>query len=178
MPIAAAVDLKSSVTEKLALVPAEDTPERLAALREIAALIQEELEKTGRVLADKTSADSGGPAISSSEPVAQETGAPLPLSADEQAKLFKGLQESLQKPENREGAPDISVIKAALEKNPTMMVNLRRLQKNRAELVVREFQGDEQKGERYVEFADAAMDLDRDFSTFAHSDIKNVAFCC
>jgi|GEM_PF-6906223 hypothetical protein len=79
----------------------------------------------------------------------------ISLSDKERAALFDGLRATLAMKENCEGAPDMSVIKAALMKNPSMMFNLKRLQDGGAKLVVTGFQADQ-----YVEFADAAQNLD------------------
>lgn len=75
--------------------------------------------------------------------------------ADRQA-LFTGLQATLQRPETCEGARALwGAIEQALLRNPRIIRNLKKLQDMGAELVVMEFQ----EGQ-YVEFADAAQNLD------------------
>lgn len=75
--------------------------------------------------------------------------------ADRQA-LFSGLRATLQRPENCEGAgARWSVIEQALLQNPRMMRKMKSLQDMGAELVVTEF-----REGQYVEFADAAVNLD------------------
>ena len=77
------------------------------------------------------------------------------LSDKERTALFDGLHATSAMKENCKDAPDMSVIEAALMKNPAMMFNLRRLQNAGARLVVTDF-----KEDRYIDFADAAQNLD------------------
>jgi hypothetical protein len=67
------------------------------------------------------------------------------------------LEESCKKAENcKKASGQWSVIQNALRENPIMMRNLKRLQDAGAELVVTEFNVEE----KYIEFADAALNLD------------------
>lgn len=89
----------------------------------------------------------------SAETVVSDNGVPEAesnaLSDAERKALFDGLRASLAMKESlKKGVPDFAQIQKAIEKNPTMMVNLRKLQNMGAQLVITHA---DQTG---VEFAD------------------------
>lgn len=144
-----------AITDRISTLPKEYDQDRIDALHALKdevfaalAAVEEETRSTTRRALGETRSSG---AVDSAESQADGQH----LSGTDRAALFNGLQATLQRPENCDGVPQWNVIERSLLANPRMMCNLKRIQDMGAELVVIEcLEG------RYVEFADAAVNLD------------------